>query len=284
MATALSTLRTDTYAILNELQTSDLYSTTYIDLLLNTKQTELCARSKWTFLRTKSLFYAPAYTSLDANITTASTVLSVDSTTNAETAGAVRVQHDVINYTGKTSTTYTGCTNIDLSHSSGAEVEPLITLPSDYFRMPELYVQRSTNGRFEPWIYVDELEYNWSPVYHKFTIINDKNGNRYLLIAHVSTTDVIAFHYLKTPTAMSSDSSTATIPDPYAEKILPLMAASEAMIQRGDDMNGLGTTLLGQAERHIIQMLKYYGEREQNMRYVVESGYQSRRPRLYTRN
>lgn len=45
-----------------------------------------------------------------ANITSAATTITVDSTTPYESTGVIKIDNEIITYTGKTSTTFTGCT------------------------------------------------------------------------------------------------------------------------------------------------------------------------------
>jgi len=274
MAT-LATLRTDTYAILNEPQTSNIYSIDFVDQMINTKQTELATRAKWSFLRYKYLTYGAMQTTLSSDITTISTTLTVGDTTGFASSGAVRLSHDIITYTGKTSTTLTGCSGISINHEEGTIVNPLIAVPSNYFRMPELRVQRATGGRFIPFTYVDELEYDMSPITDRFTMVFDNDGNKYFMVNYVSSTDVLAFHYLKEPTTLDDDADVSSIPDLWARKIIPIMAASEALILRGDDINGLGSTLMQKAEQEILNMLKHFGDREQGLRGMFDKQYRS---------
>lgn len=49
-------------------------------------------------------------TQLDGSITNSQTTITVDSTTNFPTAGAITIDSEVIFYTGTTSVTFTGCT------------------------------------------------------------------------------------------------------------------------------------------------------------------------------
>ena len=61
---------------------------------------------------------------LDGGISAADTSITVDSTTGFETAGTITIEGEDIPYTGKTSTTFTGCTRGGSAaiHADGATV------------------------------------------------------------------------------------------------------------------------------------------------------------------
>ena len=66
----------------------------------------------------------PALTELDGTITSGDTTITVDSTTDFPTAGTITIGSEEIPYTGKTSTTFTGCSRggSAVGHSDGAPV------------------------------------------------------------------------------------------------------------------------------------------------------------------
>ena len=59
---------------------------------------------------------------LSADITTASTTISVASTTDFDASGTIEIDGDQIDYTGVTATSFTGVTGISVAHSTGAPV------------------------------------------------------------------------------------------------------------------------------------------------------------------
>lgn len=77
-------------------------------------------------------FFQDGVTTLTANVSNAASTLPVASTTNFANAGAVLIGSEIITYTGKTATSFTGCTrgqysSTAASHLSGAyvgEVQP----------------------------------------------------------------------------------------------------------------------------------------------------------------
>lgn len=275
MAT-LAQVRTETYAILNDISTSSIYNSDYIDQCINDVQVEICDQQHFTFLRSRYLFDMPERTTLSSAITTGSTTLTVASTTNFASSGSVYVNHDIIAYTGKTSTTLTGCTGIDVGHAPGSYVFPLVAIPSTYNEMPALSVKRGDSLSNTTWRYVDEYDFFDSPITRKFTVIDDSN-TLYLLIYQVQNTDVGVFKYIKKPTTLSADADNLTIPDPYALKIVPIFASARAELLRGDNLDGEALNKYNQASAELLKMKKHYGEREDGVRKVIQSAYGSRR-------
>ena len=72
-------------------------------------------------------FQDTAYTTLNGGINNSVTTITVVSTTGFPTAGQIRIQSEVITYTGTTPTTFTGCTrgargSTNTAHSTGVAV------------------------------------------------------------------------------------------------------------------------------------------------------------------
>lgn len=276
MAT-LAQARSATQEILNDLATSSIYSPEYIDQCINDTETDMCDTAKFNFLKDKELYNAPADTSLTGDVTTVSTVLPVNDTTNYPTSGAVYIEQDIILYTGKTSTTLTGCTGIGINHSSGQVVRPVLALPSNYAKRPVLEVYKGGNSKPLTYEYIDETDYFHSRLLYKFTFVSDGSGNRYLMANALNSTDSMVFKYLKKPTTLVDDSDVLTIPDPYALKIVPIFAAARCQMLRGDNLDGEAVNKFEMAQRELFQMQKHFGEQEQGVRKVIRSSYGSRR-------
>jgi len=63
-----------------------------------------------------------ATTVLTADVATIDTIINVTSTTGFDNSGSIIIEGDTITYTGKTSTTFTGCGSIATAHASGKGV------------------------------------------------------------------------------------------------------------------------------------------------------------------
>lgn len=283
MATTLAQLRSSVYNYLPDTATSNVYTTSLVDQLINDVQVEICDSWKWQFLQKMYSTGATADTALDGDITTADTTIDLDSTDGMPTSGAIRVDHDIIPYTGITGDTLTGVTGIMTDHTSGAVVAPLITMPTDYGDLMELLIQTEGDSTPRKYTYVNQFDFDQSRQCDVYTIVQDNDGTQYIQIRNTITTNIVIFHYLKTPTTMSADGDFATIPTPYALKVIPKIVAGKAMVGFGDDINGIGTTLLGMGERELFAMQKQYGEKEQGYKQNIKSNY-GMRTRPYSRN
>ena len=72
-------------------------------------------------------FQDTAYTTLNGGINNSVTTITVVSTTGFPTAGQLRIESEVVTYTGTTTTTFTGCTRgalgtTNAAHSTGVQV------------------------------------------------------------------------------------------------------------------------------------------------------------------
>jgi len=276
MATTLATLRSDTYAILNDLQTSNVYASDFVDEILNEVQIELCAEWKWPFLKGKKMFLGAPKTTLATAITTVSTSIVVDGVDNFETSGALWIDQDVIDYTNAATTTITGVTNIGISHAIGVDVYPLIAVPTDYAGVPDLLIKRTNASKFVPVEQVDEMQFNDKEGgYIRYAItLNETTGLLYLRIDEVAADDIFSFSYRKLPLTMT-ESVDSSIPDTYARKILPKLAATKLQFLRNDNVEGLGQMLRTEVNAEVFKMKKFYGEREQGISKLLKNAYNS---------
>lgn len=280
MATTLLQLRTETYGILNDLTTSNVFSSDFIDQTINDQQVELCDSKKWQFLRAKKIFLVPVDTTTTAAVATSDVTISLANVDNFESAGSVWIDHDVIDYTAISTLDLTGVTGIDIAHSSGDTVYPLIAVPTDYANTPQLKVRKSTGEHYDEVLFTDERlwddEIGGGNYAAKFTIIHSEDdGNLHIRMDGLSSGDRAVFYYMKSPTTMSDDADTATIPDPYALKILPKLAAYKAMKLRGDNLDGLGDMIQQEAMVETMAMHKHYGQRDEGIAPMVKNRYNS---------
>jgi len=106
-------------------------------------------------------------------VTTASTSITVDSTTGYDSAGAAmfwdKEMFDIFYYTGITATTFTGVTGIQFSHTDNTAIQPLQALPANFknFRHTEQYGDGVSLNGF-PLTYMEG-----PPLQGKFSMVND---------------------------------------------------------------------------------------------------------------
>lgn len=278
MAT-LAEVKTSAYAILNELNTSNVFSDSYMTDVANNIQVAVCDSHKFSFLRKKYLFALATDTTLNDDLETTDVIATVVSTSGFPTSGAFLCEHDIITYTGVTSTTFTGVTNIGIEHPSGENVYPLYPLPADYSRLNNLLVKQVGNNKSSMWSFYNEFDYDWGPETLRYTILQANTGVRYILLntAMISNGDMASFNYLKTPTTLALDADELTIPDPYAMKIVPKLMAAEALLMNGDNVDNQAVYIQQQAERELLAMQKHFGESEQGFSKMIRCNYRSQR-------
>tara|TARA_R110000868_G_scaffold395229_1_gene666819 strand:- start:731 stop:1045 length:315 start_codon:yes stop_codon:yes gene_type:complete len=71
-------------------------------------------------------------TTTSADMAVGDTTISITDTTDFATAGSIYVNGNIITYTGKTATSFTGCTNVLFAHLSGSDVSVAFDLPTTY--------------------------------------------------------------------------------------------------------------------------------------------------------
>ena len=282
-------LKQDFYEIVGEPTTSTVYPSSdsggdYVELLANRVQDTICRENKWWFLKTKHLFKSASNTTLDGAVATTDTTVDLTSTTNYPTTGAIWTNEDIITYTGITANQLTGADNIDLAHSDGEDVEILYSVPSDFGHSPRLIVKAS-GGQPLRYIQVDELDdnvasaddhnYDFGGQNYRWSFVTDADGNEYIRLKNPSSSHFCAFHHYREASNMSSDSSTTTIPNKFARKIIPLFMAAYAMMERGDNPDGLADGILAQANQELNKMKAYNTKRLMQLRPKVFNMYRS---------
>lgn len=280
----LERLRSDVLNIVNDTGTSRVYSDDFVDETINEVQVEVLSSWKWQFQRSKKIFLGAQKVALASDLAVGATSLVSNDVTNWESTGAVWIDNDIIFYTNAASTTVTGVSGQTVAHSEGAEIIPLILVPDDFGSMPELYVKRSTTGKYMPLQEIDEIFFDnpqvgVSTAQQKFSILNVNTStaphSHYLRIENVSNDDQFVFWYNKKSTTMTADTDICGIPDDYARNILSKLAAARLMFLRNDNVDGLGNSLQAHAEKSLFMMKKHYGERDQGLSKLIGSTYKS---------
>ena len=92
-----------------------------------------------------------SYTTLSGNINSSVTTVPVVSTSGFRSAGVIRINNEIISYTGKTSTSFTGCTRGDFgtsnaSHNSGDFVHGSQAMASGGSAAVKLNTTNLSNG------------------------------------------------------------------------------------------------------------------------------------------
>lgn len=280
----LQALRDVTYDILREEEDVSAYPLTFVDTLLNSAQQRICnglvvnpmngmemRKGQLPFLNTSKFFSNIAPMTTTADIAVGATTIPVSDCTDYPTAGSVYMNGNLIAYTGKTSTTtLTGVTGVLFAFTSGTQISPAFTMPTDFASV----INVTYNNRFklEPKLYDDIFEdlngykgteysrnnavslyqspYHMEPFY---TIVNRSN----LLIFNINNTgDQIHMRYEKNPTTMTTSVDCAVDNDVYAKSVIPYFAVGELLYNRGEERRG--ADLLNFAMGQLKSMYTYY--------------------------
>lgn len=160
-------------------------------------------------------FTLPAETAINdaAGITSATTTITVDSTTGYDSAGAAVVwdsdMPDIFFYTGKTATTFTGVTGIAFDHEDNDAIQPLMALPSNFgrFRRSEEHGDGvQLNGGTPSFI-------DGAPSSGKFSI-RDDGTTKYLWLYKGATGDVSVW-FDKDSNTIDSIDDLISLPDDW---------------------------------------------------------------------
>lgn len=286
MSVTLSELRTIWYAILREEEDCQAYPYPFMDALLNTAQLNICAGmvvnpltkevvGKWQlpFLYTDKYYSNIAPSTLTTAATVGAIVLEIADTTNYATSGALYIWGQVVTYTGKTATTFTGVSWVSFAYPVGTQLSQAFVLPTDYMNPVEVVYQNKL--RLENVLYDNLFEqlnsykgtaYSrnewtspfWSPnLINPFYTIKD---NQHLLVFNLTNTgDMIHLRYEKLPTTLTLATDTATIAnDIYAKTTIPYLAVWEFLFNR--DEWGKGAELLNFAMGNLRSMYSFYNK------------------------
>lgn len=171
MSLTLATIRSTIYDFLREEeQDSSSYSPTFLNTVINATHYRICAgtvvdysgmaikKLKLPFLFKKRVVNNIGSTGLTADTTAGSTSISVSDTTDYPSSGYLWINDNIISYSGKTSTTFTGIpASGDYSligdWESGSRVYPVWALPTDYMNCLNVSYNNAV-----PMEFVDELE------------------------------------------------------------------------------------------------------------------------------
>lgn len=283
------------YEIVAETSSSTVYPSSdtggsFVENLVNRVQDTICRKRKWWFLKTKSLFNTAIDTTLNTAITTASTTIVLTSvSTNFPTSGAILINNeDVVNFTGRSGTTLTGVTNIDISHAATATIEPIYPVPTDFSLDPVLFVINTSKNKIR-YIQVDadddgvssadDAVFEFGRQSNRWSLLTDKSGNEFIHLNNPNNEADAVFQYIKTATTTTSDLDVLTIPDPFALKVVPLEMAKLAMLERGDNPDGLADQIGLDAQTELADMSNYHMRRLQGTRPRIKNMYRSGRPR-----
>lgn len=293
MSVTLSQARTSVYWMLREVENSTAYPYTLVDWFINSAQLRYCSgllnnpltkenvtKGKLPFLNKDAYFsnIAPTYTTTDVAVW-ATTIPAT--TTNYDTTGTLFIAWNTIPYTGKTSTSFTGCSNVLFAFESGMQISPAFTLPTDFMSPIEIvYKDRMKLDCLnydEIYEYLKSYkgnyaDYNNSNVWWSLTTYTSPfytiKDSTYLILWNLNQTGgMVHLRYEKLPATLSATTDTLTIPnDTYAKNIITQYAAGEMLFYRWEEVRA--AQILNFAIGQAKESYKFYD----NQSFETQSG------------
>ncbi len=279
MTTTLQELRNIWYSILREEEDTSAYPLVLMDMLLNSAQNRICngtlinpltkeAIRKWklSFLDTSEFYSNVNVTTLSADTTVWWITLDITDTTDYPNSWKIYIDGNIITYTAKTATQFTGVTGIEFAHKSGSQVSTIFTLPTDFgsminvtyansFKLPQkLYDDLFEDLNWVKWQFRIDTEWYRSRWILKpfYTIIWDY----FLIFNRNNTWDQIHIRYEKKATKLVNTTDTTTIPEVYAESTIPYLAIGEMLYNRWEESRA--SEILNFAIWQVKEMYTFY--------------------------
>lgn len=221
------------------------------------------------FLGTSAMYSNVTPTTLSAAATVGATTLSITDTTNFPSIGSLYINGNIITYTGKTATTFTGVTNVLFAHLAGSDVSVAFTLPTNYGSVINITYnnQFKLAGKLYDDIWEDlnsvkGVGYNYTDVQgfrsqrevRPFYTIVD--GTYFLIFNRSNTASQIHLRYEKIATEMTASGSLATIPDAYSKATIPYLAIGEMLYNRWEEERA--SSILNFALGQVKEMYAFY--------------------------
>jgi hypothetical protein len=265
MPTTLQQLRDATYNILNENQDSTTYPSSLVDTMINMAELKICngsvtKYSSWEVLEPGALpfLYATEIysTVLDISLATATTIgattLTVNTTANYPTSGTLWIEQNIVTYTGKTPTTFTGCSWVEFPFTAGTSISLLFSMPTDYMNAVRVTYDRRFQLDYKDYrnLFLDMKSFKSTARNNYFNDGYDYGQSRvpcytiiqgqYLLPVNInSSARPIVLQYNKLPTLMTLAANTCTVPDRWSLSTIPYVAVAEMFYNRGEEQRGM---------------------------------------------
>lgn len=273
MANTFNDIITAVYYKMSQKTTSTTYDlTSLVKPKINSVISQIC-RGEYTnvldnsilrgwklpFLEAKKQYqrYIPA--KLTALLTAGDTEINID-TTNYETTGAVIVKWNIINYTWKSATQLTWCTNV-LVTTETETVYPLYSFPWDIERPFNLTIWNDWEQDFS---FSDERENNRYVEY--YTIRYDNENIPYLDIRY-SWEALFWLKYNRVVTDLVDNTDETILPNNYWLDVVAPIVAGELL--RDKEQMEHSQALLSNGYKKLKDMYSYYSRDIKDIRKKI---------------
>lgn len=206
---------------------------------------------KLPFLETKKEYYNKISESLTAEVSSWDTEISFD-TTNYPISGAVVINGNIINYTGKTATQITWCTNVLINTESGY-VRQLYPFPWDVEKPFSLKIWDYNNSVEKDFPFQEDTKSNQYGYYYSIT--QDTEGSNYVDIVYTKE-ELFWMYYNKEVTPLVDSNDLCILPVNYWLDVVAPIVAGELL--RDKEQQEHASTLLNNWYKKLKDMYSYY--------------------------
>lgn len=298
MATTQQDLRDIYYDILREPQDSwwgtSAYPLTLCDLHLDAAQQKILGgrvinpiskeevRSGKMHFKYAEAFYSNIpWTSLSTATAIGDTTIYVGDTTNYWTTWALFIAGNIVTYTGKTATSFTGCSGVLFAHQIWIQVYPAYVMPTDYGKVINVIYKNKIKLPMKGYddIFEDLNSYKGSNRNRSMTIGYYDQPYRvapfytikdaaYLIIYNFNDVNaMIKLRYERVFPDMSSIVGCAIDNDTFAKTTVPYLAVAQTLFDRGEEWRA--AQIYSVAISYIREMYDWYNNTDyENISWV----------------
>ena len=237
------------------------------------------------FMRKKSWITWHSNMPLTAGVATTDTTISFTAT-DSEDSWHVMIDGDVIEYTGKTATTITGCTGIDTTHEIGDEVRQVYLIPTSAYKTFWFEDTNKANSGYysRKGNFVDYKDFrDDKDTIRYYTVVGDNASvsTQYIDISGYSNWDKFILHYYNNSTDMSAVSDVTDLPENYWLKVLATIVSGKILYKTDEAARGI--ELLRQWYAGLETMYNQYSDQiKEHKKTIKTPGFNFNSSRSFT--
>jgi hypothetical protein len=210
------------------------------------------------FLRQELYFENVPKISLTTAVAMWDVVINVSDTTNFSSTWAIYINSDIITYTGKTPTTFTGCAGIDIAHDNGSEVYQLYDVPTDAGDPYKMYW--INNGKEKE---VEYVNYQYIQTRYKFfsILFDPTDQKRYIFLKWWDSdysNNQFLLRYYQSWAEITDETVDIVLPDNYGKTVVAPIVAWELLYITEEQEKA--TSILNMGYTKLDEMYSYYAD------------------------
>lgn len=285
------------YWIISTAQDSNTYPEVLMRTFVNKAQNDICygnimnlstqqrlEKQSLTFLEGNTVMGVRSYTVLSQDTSVWATTIYCAN--NLSDAGTIWINGNIITYTGRTTTTLTGCSWVLYPWTSGTRVNPIYSLPTDFGQLTRIFWTLTTGNIRRQLKPIDSRDIlnptlsGYAQTYFNASYGDIYSGDWYYSLLRAqyifpmilgSTTSIpLSIEYQKKPTQLVNTTDLLTVPDEYSLNTIPYLAVAEMMANRGemDEAIKLNNFAFG----NVQSMYQFYVSQRSELQYNQRVG------------